>query len=187
MSVRMGEPATTDGTICTCPEYFHGDQCQNGKILCICHLLHLDSYFVCFTLISVIPLTDVRMNHCLNDPCENWGTCHNGTDGYICTCPEYFHGDQCQHGKILCSCHLLHLYPYFVWGYCYFCYFIDRCPNELLWHKPMWERRNMSQRNWYIHLHMSWVLLWRTLWKRYFAENSYVLPNIHRYSIKCVK
>ena len=39
-----------------------------------------------------------EVDHCINNPCENGGTCYNTTKGHICICPEYFSGNNCQTG-----------------------------------------------------------------------------------------
>ncbi len=39
---------------------------------------------------------------CVDQPCENGGTCNNYYDYYTCTCPAHFTGPLCQEGK-LCS------------------------------------------------------------------------------------
>lgn len=38
----------------------------------------------------------VDQNECLNDPCQNGGTCHNQEPSYICDCPRGYYGKNCE-------------------------------------------------------------------------------------------
>ena len=40
------------------------------------------------------------INECMNDPCQNGGTCVNSPGSYSCDCVEGYKGDHCQEGKI---------------------------------------------------------------------------------------
>ena len=36
------------------------------------------------------------IDECASDPCQNGGTCTDGINGYLCTCPAGFEGVICQ-------------------------------------------------------------------------------------------
>lgn len=36
------------------------------------------------------------LNECLNDPCQNGGTCHNEDRTYACHCPRGYYGKNCE-------------------------------------------------------------------------------------------
>lgn len=38
----------------------------------------------------------VDQDECLNDPCQNGGTCHNQEPSYICDCPRGYYGKNCE-------------------------------------------------------------------------------------------
>lgn len=38
----------------------------------------------------------VDLDECLNDPCQNGGTCHNQVPSYICDCPRGYYGKNCE-------------------------------------------------------------------------------------------
>ena len=48
--------------------------------------------------VTSCPTPEQEVDYCAGSPCLNGGTCHNATGGYVCTCPEYFFGNQCQNG-----------------------------------------------------------------------------------------
>ena len=47
-----------------------------------------------------VNFTDI--DECASNPCQNGGTCQElSVDGYLCTCPANFAGDNCQRSKLL--------------------------------------------------------------------------------------
>lgn len=48
-------------------------------------------------LIEMIPFVDV--NECINDPCNNGGTCLNTDGSYKCKCLEGWQGHDCEEGE----------------------------------------------------------------------------------------
>ena len=61
--------------------------------------LHLSKRVEQQVTIMVI-LVDTRYDYCEDMPCQNQGTCHNSTDGFICTCPPFYTGETCQKGVV---------------------------------------------------------------------------------------
>ena len=42
--------------------------------------------------------SDIDMDECSSSPCENSGTCEDGTDSYMCICGLGYTGTHCQTG-----------------------------------------------------------------------------------------
>lgn len=48
------------------------------------------------TILSNDETVCVDLDECLNDPCQNGGTCHNQDPSYICDCPRGYYGKNCE-------------------------------------------------------------------------------------------
>lgn len=60
---------------------------MNGSLCCRCE----DG-----TILSSDEIACVDLDECLNDPCQNGGTCHNQDPSYICDCPRGYYGKNCE-------------------------------------------------------------------------------------------
>ena len=45
-------------------------------------------------------LFNSEINECDSNPCQNGGTCEDGIESFLCSCPFGYESDQCQTGKI---------------------------------------------------------------------------------------
>ena len=52
-------------------------------------------------LLTLNLISDVDLDECESDPCENGGECHNGNNAYSCTCMPGYNGTNCETGKQL--------------------------------------------------------------------------------------
>ena len=59
----------------------------------VCHLFALELqnlYDICSAFFSE------NIDECLSNPCQNDGTCNEGTNSYTCACVAGFSGDHCE-------------------------------------------------------------------------------------------
>ena len=47
------------------------------------------------------PLPEQAVDFCVEAPCDNNGTCYNGTDTYFCKCVGLWEGVNCSEGNLL--------------------------------------------------------------------------------------
>lgn len=48
------------------------------------------------SLLSTTQIPHVELDFCKTEPCSNGGSCSNGVNGFVCTCPEYYTGVKCE-------------------------------------------------------------------------------------------
>ena len=71
-------------------------------------MLQLSSIFLVLTMmVSCQEATDFLtrndIDECLQSPCQNGATCHDGIGKYTCACTEGFDGDECQNNIDECD------------------------------------------------------------------------------------
>lgn len=69
---------------CSCLAGYSGTNCQ----ICKCY------YFINYLGKNIINF--LLVNACFNNPCLNGGTCTTSGNSYVCTCPTFYSGINCQ-------------------------------------------------------------------------------------------
>ena len=59
---------------------------------------HVKYFFLYFLIIKINIEID---NPCYNNPCLNGATCQTSVSSYICICPQFYSGTNCQTCKII--------------------------------------------------------------------------------------
>jgi hypothetical protein len=77
--------------LCVCPSGYSGPLCQNCKKTYIQDLKTKKYYNNAF--IYLFAYTD---NPCFNYPCQNKATCQTNGNNYLCICPQFFSGRNCE-------------------------------------------------------------------------------------------
>ena len=47
------------------------------------------------TQFDILVFYVIDIDDCINNPCQNGGTCEDAVAGYSCTCPAGFQGENC--------------------------------------------------------------------------------------------
>ena len=103
------------GHICKCQSGYYGNNCEAreeaAQVTCpdvTCPDVTCP-HVSCPDVTTAVPETvtscptpdpEPEVDYCTGSPCLNGGTCHNSTDGYVCTCPQYFFGGRCENGNV---------------------------------------------------------------------------------------
>lgn len=94
--------------MCTASTCLNGGTCQssgNGTFFCQCPSGYFGTncktnfqnfLYLVITNYLLIKGNQMVSNPCSSNPCSNSGTCQSYGSGYICSCPQFFSGLNCQ-------------------------------------------------------------------------------------------
>ena len=77
-----------------------------GEFMIMLHLNSALGYNICYLINSAVlklaTLSNVDINYCEPNPCQNGGTCNSQEDvnvAYICSCRKGYEGTHCEKGR----------------------------------------------------------------------------------------